>query len=288
VRVRAAGVNPVDWKMRDGFGQSWLGRPDGNILGFDLAGTVEAIGPGVTRFRAGDAVFGCTSLRRDGAYAEYALPLESELGHKPASLDFISAAAVPTVTLTAWQGLFDLARLEAGQRVLVIAAAGGVGSMAVQLAKWKQAEVTGIASGRNEAYVRELGADDYIDYTATRFEHAGREPYHVIVDNIGGDYKMRSLQVLRPGGFLIGVIDPLAEDLALKHGVRAALVKVRPNAAQLEAISRLFDEGRLKVFVQTVLPLSRFHDAHELSESGRTRGKIVLVPDALYGEAGCG
>jgi NADPH:quinone reductase-like Zn-dependent oxidoreductase len=170
--------------------------------------------------------------------------------------------------------------------MLVIAAAGGVGSMAVQLAKWKGALVTGIASGRNEAYVRGLGADDYIDYTTTRFEAAGREPYHVIVDNIGGDYKTRSLQVLRPGGFLVGVIDPLSEDLAAAHGVRAALVKVRPNSGQLESISSLFDQGRLKVHVQTVLPLSRFNAAHDLSESGRTRGKIVLVPDAILAAGG--
>src|SRR5690606_12493710 len=137
VRIHAAGVNPIDWKVRDGFGQPWLGRPDPGILGFDLAGIVEATGEGVSRFRVGDAVYGCTSLRRNGAYAEYALPLEDELGHKPASLDFIAAAAAPTVTLTAWQGLFDLADLQPGQRVLVHAAAGGVGSMAVQLARWK-------------------------------------------------------------------------------------------------------------------------------------------------------
>lgn len=282
VRVHAAAVNPVDWKLRDGFGSQWLVRPEPNILGFDVAGIVEAVGADVQRFKVGDAVYGCTSLRRNGAYAEYALPLESELGHKPSSIDFISAAAVPTVTLTAWQGLFDLAQLEAGQRVLVHAAAGGVGSMALQLAKWKGAHVTGVASGRNEPYCRDLGADDYIDYTATRFEEAGRPPYDVVVDNIGGDYKLRSLAILRRGGFLISVIDPLPEPIAAEHGVRAALVKVRPNAAQLEEVSHLIDEGRLKVYVQTVLPLSRFAEAHELSESGRTRGKIVLVPDALW------
>lgn len=282
VRVYGAGVNPVDWKIRDGFGHPWLDRPDPGILGFDLSGVVQAVGHEVRRFTVGQSVYGCTSIRRNGAYAEYVVASESELAHKPESIDFVDAAAVPTVGLTAWRGLFDLAHLVAGQRVLVHGAAGGVGSMAVQLAKWAGAHVTGVASGRNEQYCRALGADDYIDYTAVAFEEAGYRDFDVVIDTIGGDYKLRSLAVLKKGGILVAMIDPLKHEIAEEHGVRTGMVKVHPDGSRLEKIAQLIDQGALKVHVQAVLPLSQFAQAHELSQSGRTRGKIVLVPDALW------
>lgn len=278
VRVGGAGVNPIDWKVRDGFGAGWLVRPEPSILGFDVAGTVERIGADVSRFVPGDRVFGCTSLRRNGSFAQFCIALDSELAIMPASLDFAHAAGVPTVALTAWQGLFDLADVQPGQRVLVHAAAGGVGLMAVQLAKWKGAHVTGVASGRNEALCREAGADDYIDYTATKFEQAGRPAFDVVVDTVGGDYKTRSLSILRPGGFLLCMSEPLDESIAAARNVRTAMVRTRPDSQELGRIAELIDSGTIRVFIQTILPLEQFAEALELSESGRTRGKIVLIP----------
>lgn len=275
IRVHAASVNPVDWKIRGGYGKDRFKHHLPLILGWDVAGTVEAVGSEVERLKLGDAVYGYTSLFRDGAYAEYMVAKEAEIAIKPASLDFVQAAAVPVAALTAWQAMFDRAGLNANQRVLIHAAAGGVGSMAVQLAKAKGAYVIGTASARNADFLTELGVDEMIDYQATPFETVVHD-VDVVFDTIGGDTQARSFSVLRQDGFLVSIVAPPSEETAAQYRVRSAMVGVQPNAAQLSEISALIDSGKVKPYVETVLPLSEARQAHEMSQSGRTRGKIVL------------
>jgi NADPH:quinone reductase-like Zn-dependent oxidoreductase len=275
IRVRAASVNPVDWKIRDGYGKEIFNHQMPLILGWDVAGTIEAVGPEVDKFKLGDPVYGYTSLLRDGAYAEFAIAKQEEIALKPASLDFVEAAAVPVAALTAWQAMFDTANLEENQKVLIHAASGGVGSIAVQLAKAKGVYVIGTASARNADFVRELGVDEFIDYQATQFETVVHD-VDVVLDTIGGDTQVRSFGVLRKDGFLVSIVEPPSEELAAQHGVRSKMVGVLPNGTQLSEIAALIDSGKVKPFVETVLPLSEARQAHEMSKSGRTRGKIVL------------
>ncbi|WP_202895462.1 NADP-dependent oxidoreductase [Iningainema tapete] len=275
IRVHAASVNPVDWKIRDGFGKDNFKHHLPLILGWDVAGIVEETGAKVEQFQLGDAVYGYTSLFRDGAYAEFMIAKQTEIALKPNSVDFIEAAAIPVAAMTAWQAIFDTAGLDANQRVLIHGASGGVGSMAVQLAKPKGAYVIGTASARNADFVRELGADEIIDYQKTKFETVVRD-VDVVLDTIGGDTQERSFGVLRKDGFLVSIVSPPSEETAASHGVRCAMVGVQSNGAQLKEIAALVDSGKLKIYVETVLPLSEVRQAHEMSQSGRTRGKIVL------------
>jgi NADPH:quinone reductase-like Zn-dependent oxidoreductase len=275
IRVRAASVNPVDWKIRDGYGKEIFNHQMPLILGWDVAGTIEAVGPEVDKFKLGDPVYGYTSLLRDGAYAEFIVAKQEEIAVKPASLDFVEAAAVPVAALTAWQAMFDTANLEENQKVLIHAASGGVGSIAVQLAKAKGVYVIGTSSARNAEFVRELGVDEFIDYQATQFETVVHD-VDVVLDTIGGDTQVRSFGVLRKDGFLVSIVEPPSEQLAAQHGVRSKMVGVLPNGTQLSEIAALIDSGKVKPFVETVLPLSEARQAHEMSKSGRTRGKIVL------------
>ncbi len=274
IRVHAAGVNPVDWKIRNGYGKETFGHHLPHILGCDLAGVVESVGSEVKRLKAGDAVYGYTSFRREGTYAEFIVAKESEVTLKPTSLDFIQAAAVPVGALTSWQALFDIAHLTNAQKVLIHAAAGGVGSMAVQLAKAKGAYVIGTASARNADFVRQLGVDELVNYQTTRFEDAVND-VDVVFDTVGGETQERSFQVLKQGGMLVSAVSP-PSDAGAASGVRVAMVGVQPSAVQLDEITSLIESGKVKPFVETVLPLSEVRQAHELSESGRTRGKIVL------------
>ncbi|HEY9632943.1 MAG TPA: NADP-dependent oxidoreductase [Coleofasciculaceae cyanobacterium] len=275
IRVRAASVNPVDWKICDGYGKEIFNHQMPLILGWDVAGTIEAVGPEVDKFKLGDPVYGYTSLFRDGAYAEFVIAKQEEIAVKPASLDFVQAAAVPVGALTAWQVMFDTASLQENQKVLIHAASGGVGSMAVQLAKAKGVYVIGTASARNADFVRELGVDEFIDYQATQFETVVHD-VDVVLDTIGGDTQVRSFGVLRKDGFLVSIAEPPSQELAAQHGVRSKMVGALPNGTQLSEIAALIDSGKVKPFVETVLPLSEARRAHEMSQSGRTRGKIVL------------
>ena len=275
IRVHAAAVNPVDWKIREGHAKERIGHSLPLILGWDVSGTVEATGPGAARFQKGDDVFTRPDIARNGAYAEYIVVRESEVALKPKSVDHVHAAAIPLAALTAWQVLFDAARLSAGQKILIHAASGGVGSFAVQLAKWKGAHVIGTASGRNQSFITELGVNEAIDYAKTRFDEIVHD-VDVVFDTIGGDVQQRSWRVLKKGGILISIVSAPSPEEAAKHGVRQAYVFVQPNATELAEIARLVDAGRVKPFVETVLPLSEARKAQELSETGHTRGKIVL------------
>jgi len=275
VRVHAAGVNPVDWKIREGYFKGRVNHSLPLILGWDLSGVVEATGSGVEGLKGDDEVYSRPDIARDGAYAEYIVVRETEVALKPKSIAHVPAAAIPLAALTAWQSLFDSARLSAGQKVLIHAAAGGVGSFAVQLAKWKGAYVIGTASSRNQDFVRKLRADETLDYQTTRLEDVVHD-VDVVFDTIGGDTQKRSWKVLKKGGILVSIVGPPSAEEAAAHGVRQASVFVQPSATQLTELTKLVESGKLRPVVETVLPLSEARHAHELSQTGHTRGKIVL------------
>ncbi len=274
VKIHAAGVNPVDWKIRDGAGQR-MGMSLPIYLGSEIAGIVEKAGEGVEGLRAGDAVFGMT---QSGGFAEYTVAKVGSIAPKPASLNFVNAAAIPLGALTAWQAMFDTAHLESGQMVLITNTSGGVGSLAVQLAKSKGAHVTGLASGQNEAFVRSLGVDEFVDYKKQSFEEVVKN-MDVVFDNVGGDTFQKALRTLRKGGVLATIV-AFPEEEAQQYGVEVARVQCKPNADELLCIRDLVDAGKLKAHVATVLPLEEVKQALELSATGRTRGKIVLQTKA--------
>lgn len=275
IRVHAAAVNPVDWKIREGYLKDFIPYNLPIVLGWDVSGVVEAVGAAVTQFKPGDEVYSRPNIERDGAYAEYIAVKASEVAFKPKTVDHVHAAAVPLAGITAWHCLFEAAQLAAGQRVLIHAASGGVGSYAVQFARWKGAYVIGTASARNRDFVLELGANEVIDYQTTPFEEAV-EPVDVVFDTLGGDVQDRSWQIIKPGGILVSVVSPPSEEKAAAHGCRSAYVFIQPRADWLTEMAQLIDAGQVKPIVETVLPLEQAAEAHQLSQSGRTRGKIVF------------
>jgi NADPH:quinone reductase-like Zn-dependent oxidoreductase len=275
VRVHAAAVNPVDWKVRAGYAKGLVKHSLPLIPGWDFSGVVESAGSGVRDWKAGDEVYARPDLSRDGAYAEYIAVRASEIARKPKSLDHIHASATPLAGLTAWQALFDAAGLQPGQRVLVHAAAGGVGTFAVQLAHWKGAYVIGTASARNHEFLRELGADELIDYQTTRFEEAVHD-VDVVLDTMAGETRARSWQVLKKGGVLVSVLGPPSPEEAAAHGVRGTSVFVQPNPGQLRELAAAADSGTIRPIVEAVLPLAEAARAHEMNQTLHTRGKIVL------------
>ncbi|MDA8157416.1 MAG: NADP-dependent oxidoreductase [Actinomycetota bacterium] len=276
VRVYAAAVNPVDWKVRKGLAKNWLHHQLPLIPGWDVAGIIEKKGANAMGLQAGDQVFGLLDLRQSGAYAQFVAAKASYFAKKPATLDFINAAAVPLATLTAWQALFDTAGLIKGQTVLIHAAAGGVGHMAVQLAKWKGAKVIGTASAGNLEFLHGLGADEAIDYNARRFDEIVKDA-DVVLDTLGGDVQERSWKVLKKDGILVSIVGAPSKEQAAQHDVRATSILVHPDSEQLTRLASMIDDGRIKPHLDAVMPLSEAGRAHELSQAGHVRGKIVLV-----------
>jgi NADPH:quinone reductase-like Zn-dependent oxidoreductase len=277
IRVHAAAVNPFDWQVRAGYFQSWFQHTLPLTLGWDVSGVVEATGADVHNVQVGESVYARPDSNRDGSYAEYVVVRASEVVPKPQSLDHLHAAAVPQAALVAWKSLFDAANLAAAQTVLIHGAAGGVGTFAVQLAKWRGARVIATASSANLAFLRDLGADEVIDYTATRFEDVVRD-VDVVLDTVGpaDNTQQRSWAVLKPGGMLVGMVVPPDAAEAAAHQVRSQFIALQPDAQQLAEITRLIDAGQLRPIVSTVLPLQEACQAHALIESRHTRGKIVL------------
>lgn len=277
LRVAGAGVNPGDAALR-------AGRVPGMVTlpwtpGNDVAGVIERLGRGVTRFAPGDEVYGMLAVTRRGAYAQYTAVPAAALAPKPKNLDLVKAAAVPLVAFTAWQALAVLARVRPGDRVLVHAAAGGVGHVAVQLAKELGAHVIGTARAANHDFLRNMGADELVVYTTTDFRTA-ITPVDTVLDLVGGSYGPRSLDVLRPGGLLIGAsIDPgTDEQQAAARGLRYVWVTAEPSGEVLERITERIETGRLRVTVQRTYPLAEAAAAHRAIEGKRTTGKIILVP----------
>ncbi len=279
VKIHAAGINPVDWKTRMGRGMAHQpGFTLPYILGWDISGEVVEVGANVDSFSVGDQVFGMIGFPGEGAaYAQYAAVNPDHIARKPRTLSHIEAGAIPLVALTTWQALFDTADLQPGQRILIHAAAGGIGHIAVQLARWRGAEIWGTASAKNATFLKELGVDHIVDYTAAPFEDQV-EDMQVVFDTVGGEITLRSFKTLQVGGFLVSIQGHPDVDLArdTPAGLSSKRILVQTNADQLKVISSLIDEGHLKPHISTVLPLANAGEAHRLSETGHTRGKIVL------------
>lgn len=277
VRVRAAGVNPTDWKHRATVG--FLGAPP-FVLGWDVSGEVEQVGYGVTLHKPGDQVFGMLPYPYGvGAHAEYAKGPARAFVPKPENLDHVQAGALPLAALTAWQALVDTAHVEAGQRVVVHAAAGGVGHLAVQIAKARGAHVTGTASEPKHDLLRRVGADEVIDYRTTDVAEAVRDA-DVVLDPLGSEHAVRSLRSLRPGGILVSLLaDPegtLARE-AERRGVRAQVMLVEHDQAGMAAIADLAAQGRLHAEIAGTYELADAAKAHERGETNRVAGKLVLT-----------
>lgn len=270
VKIHAAGINPVDWKIRSGAGQR-MGMTLPIHLGGEIAGTVEQLGEGTTGFAEGDAIYGIIG---SGGFAEYAVARAADMARKPANIDFIQTAAIPLGALTAWQAMFDVAKLGSGQRLLVTNSSGAVGSLAVQIAKAKGVHVTAMASGANEEYVRSFGVDAFIDYTTQPFEQVAHD-MDVVFDTVGGDTFQRAFSTLRRGGFLVTSV-AFPKDEGQQYGVQVARVQCKPNAGELAEIRELVETGKLSARVGTVLPLANVTEALRISETGHARGKIVL------------
>ncbi|MEU1367450.1 NADP-dependent oxidoreductase [Streptomyces sp. NPDC005803] len=281
VRVHAAGINPVDWKTRAGQGMAGL-QTMPLILGWDVSGVVEEVGFGVTTLAPGDEVYAMPWFPRPaGAYAEYVTAPSRHFARKPASIGHVEAAALPLAALTAWQALVDTADVRPGQRVLVHAAAGGVGHLAVQFAKHLGAEVVATAREPRHAWLEELGADQTIDYTRKRFEEVTGD-IDVVIDLLGDqdDNAARSVSVTRPGGLVIAIPGGVSERLATvagRAGVRSSPFLVEPDSPALTTIAGLVDSGAVRVEVERSFALEEAAEAHRLGETNRTRGKLVLT-----------
>ncbi len=277
VRVYASGVTPaeLDWPG------TWI-APDGAprtppiIPGHEVSGVVERAGPTALGIAPGDEVYGLIDFPRDGADAEFVAVRAADLASKPASLTHLLAASVPLSGLTAWQALFEHGGVQPGERVLIHGGGGGVGSFAVQLARWRGAQVTATASARDADLVRELGADTVIDYRAQRFEDEVTEQ-DLVFDTVGGETWERSWSVLRPGGRLVSIAVPVAPEYAIRDGRRAIWFVVEPNRGQLAELGRLIDGGQLRPIVSSVLPLAEGAAAYGAGHSGRGPGKTVLL-----------
>jgi len=275
VQVRATGITPAELTWDEAY-QNAGGEPRiPSIPGHEVSGVVERMAADVTDFRIGDEVYGLADFPRDGAAAEFAAVRAINLALKPRSIPHAQAAALPLSALTAWQALFEHAHLAAGQSVLIHGGAGGVGSLAVQLARWRGARVLATASARDTAFVHSLGADVVIDYHATPFQDTLRD-IDAVLDTIGGETRRRSWRVLRKGGVLVTLVSPIPTGEAEQNGVRGIFFIVSGNRGQLDQISALVDGGKLKPVIAEVLPLARAREAFEHGAPKHAPGKIVL------------
>jgi NADPH:quinone reductase-like Zn-dependent oxidoreductase len=273
VKVHATSINPVDWKIREGYTKGKIKFPF--ILGWDVAGTVEATGSLVSRFKTGDLVFALAEFNRNGAEAEYVVVKTDAAARIPSTISTEEAAATPLAALTAWMMLFDKANLQPGQRILIHAASGGVGSFAVQLAKIAGAFVAGTTSDENIDYGKFLGADEVIDYKSEDFSKRLKD-YDVVLDTIGGETQKRSFKVLKKGGVLVTTVQIEDKDLANSYGVTLQSGLVMANGSRLQEIAGLIDEGRLKIFIDKTYDLKEVRAAQEYSQTGKVRGKIIV------------
>ncbi|WFU12294.1 NADP-dependent oxidoreductase (plasmid) [Rhizobium sp. CB3090] len=274
IRVEAASVNPVDWKMREGNYPAVQNEDLPYVLGRDVCGTVEKVGEGVAAFRSGDAVYAFLNPRH-GGYEQFVIARPEEIAPKPRSLNPVQAAAIPLAGITAWQGMFDHGGLQAGQRVLIHGGAGGVGHLAVQFAKAKGAWVATTVSGADLDFARSLGADKIIDYKSERFEEA-IQPVDMVFDLVAGETQDRSFDVIRTGGILVSTLAQPDKNRADELGIRAVRYTAQPNGLQLAEIGRLIDDGKVCVEVRRVYPLEQARAAQEAIMNEHSRGKIVL------------
>ncbi|MDN4072256.1 NADP-dependent oxidoreductase [Fictibacillus terranigra] len=277
IEIHASSVNPVDWKIREGYLRDRLSFNFPVILGWDAAGIVKEAGSSVTKFKPGDEVFTRPATERDGTYAELLAADEELVAFKPKNLTFEEAASIPLVGLTAWQCLVEFANIQEGHRILVHAGGGGVGSFAIQLAKAKGAYVISTGSGDSEEIIKESGADEFINYKEKDFTEA-IDPVDIVFDTIGGEVQHNSYKVIKPGGILVSIVSPPIQKDATNHSVKAGFVFLEPDGAQLAEIGKLIESGQIKPFVGETFPLTQegVRKAHELSESHHAKGKIII------------
>ena len=274
VKVKAAGVGPWDAFVRTGM--SAIPQPLPLVLGSDISGTIEAVGPGVDRFQIGDAVYGVTNEQFTGGNAEYAAAKASMIDLKPDNLDDLEAASLPVIAVTAWQTLHEYSQAAAGQTILIHGAAGNVGAYAVQLARLAGLNVVATASGEDVQFVQSLGADQVIDYKKTRFDEVVKD-VDIVLDTISGDVLERSAKVIKPGGIIVSIAAPVAEDFETIHGVKAVFFLAEVNFSRLHMITELLTAGELTTQVGSILTLDEAAVAHEmLAGAPHKRGKIVL------------
>ncbi|MEH6452318.1 MAG: NADP-dependent oxidoreductase [Psychromonas sp.] len=275
IKVKAASINPVDWKIREGYLQDFIPYVMPVTLGWDVAGIVSEVGAEVTDFKVGDEVFSRPDISRNGSYADYIAVKADEAVLKSTKLDFAQAAALPLAGITAWQCLVDVGQLQAGQRVLIHAGAGGVGHLAIQIAKAKGATVIATASAANQELLSKLGADQAVDYGKAPLSEQ-IEAVDLVIDTIGGAVQKESWGLLKKGGMLVSITDQPSEEEAKAHGVNAAFVFIDPSSRILGELNALVEADQLRPLIEHRFPLEQIVDAHLQSQSGRTRGKIVI------------
>jgi NADPH:quinone reductase-like Zn-dependent oxidoreductase len=275
IRIMAASVNPVDVAIRSGKYAKYFHTTLPLVPGMDAAGRVEQVGSKMSKLKAGDPVYAFFTLQREGGYAEFAVAKENEVARKPASLTYEQAAAVPAVGSTAWQALVDTAHLSAGQTVLIHGGSGGVGHMAIQIAKARGARVLATASTENQQFLKTLGADEAIDYTKTKFEDVAKE-VDVVLDAVGGETLQRSYGVVKKGGIIVTIADEPDQAKLDKHGIRGASIASSPKSDTFENLTRLIEAKKLTPVVTQVFPLDEVAEAQKQIATRHTRGKIVL------------
>jgi len=275
INVKAAAINPVDWKIREGYLQQFIPYKLPVTLGWDVAGVVTQVGSEVTEFKVGDEVFSRPDIARDGSYADYIAVKADEAVLKSSKLDFAQAAALPLAGITAWQCLVDVSQVQTGQRVLIHAGAGGVGHLAIQIAKAKGAFVIATASTANQGLLIELGADQAVDYTqGALIEQV--DAVDVVFDTMGGQILADSWALLKSGGMLVSVVEPPSEEIAKQYAVKSAFVFIEPSSRILMELNKLVEADQLTPLIEHRFSLEQIEAAHLQSQSGRTRGKIVI------------
>jgi NADPH:quinone reductase-like Zn-dependent oxidoreductase len=275
IRVIGSAVNPIDWKIRAGHMKDLIPFQMPFIPGWDVSGVVESIGNSVSSFSIGDSVYARPDITRAGTYAELISVRESEVARKPRTISHIEAGVLPLAGITAWEAIVTVGQVSEGQRVLIHAASGGVGSLAVQIAKARGAYVIGTASGKNRELVESLGVDEFVDYTAQPFQDTAKD-MDLVFDTIGGSTQDDSWSTIKPNGMLVSITSTPSDDIARQHGVRSAFVFIGPNAAALNELTALIERGSLRPIVGAEFALPDIRRAHELSETGRATGKIAL------------
>ncbi|MFZ3580403.1 NADP-dependent oxidoreductase [Virgibacillus sp. DJP39] len=277
IELNATSINPIDWKLREGYLQEKLPFEFPIILGWDAAGTIKEIGKNVSNFQIGDKVYARPETTANGTYAEFVAVDEDLLAKMPENLTFEEAAAVPLVGLTAWQCLVDFSNVKADDKVLIHAGSGGVGSFAIQIAKSFGAHVASTASAKNEEFLKELGVDEFINYQEENFEDLLTD-YDIVVDTMGGEILEKSFNVLRQGGKLVSIAQPPDEELAKSKGVTAGFLWLEPNGKQLAELGNLIKKEQVSVNVGHTFPFSEegLRQAHKLSETHHAKGKIVI------------
>ena len=274
IKVFATSINPIDWKVREGY----MKNPERKFpitLGWDVSGVVEQIGDQVEDYMIGDLVYARPDVSRNGTYAEYVAVRANEISFKPKTLDHLSAATIPLAGLTAWQGLFDLGKLQSGQRILIHGAAGGVGTLAVQLAKWHHAYVIATASENNIDFLKGLGADEVIDYHKDDFSEK-LSNIDLVFDSIGGETQKKSVIVLKPGGILVSTVGIQDMEILKAKNIHGEQFMAKSDPEILKELAALIEAGKIKPVISHVFDLKDIQAAHVQSQSGHTRGKIAI------------